>query len=280
MKSHWLPVALVISALPQLAMAQGQLRKIEVQATGEVTLPADELRLPLQILTTGNHFGTVKDRNDQLLEGILELAADHQLPRPAIESTTATFDFSPKESRRHILSGKANQQAARNKGDDPFDSSESGDIPRPPLRMVRRLTLRFEDMSHATEVLTELTDWDAVQVTREVLLSPLQAGLQVVLRQQRKARRLAVKRAKEKAAELAEASGLQLGAPISVDEATSNADFDRFTPPFDDPFDSSYPRFRPMGRLPGAAAPEDDSAPAQVTTSVGVVVVFEAWRPE
>ena len=80
MKRVWLTFALLTSALPTFAYAQGQPRKIEVRATGEVTVPIDTLRLPLELTTSGQVFAKAKDRNDQLLES-LQAALTHELPR-------------------------------------------------------------------------------------------------------------------------------------------------------------------------------------------------------
>ena len=265
-------VGVVCASLGTITSLAVEPRKIEVRATGEVTVPADELRLPLELNTSGNDFEDVKQRNDELLEQVLDVVDAHKLARPAVESTMATFDFSPSEPRRSFPSAKGNQQANRGKNDDPFGEPDTSG---PPLHMSRRLILRFGRLAEATEVIAELTALDVVRESREVRLSSLQAGLKDPVSHQRKARRLAVQRAREQAAELAEASGLQLGAPLNVDElGISDAGSGRFGP-MDDPFGPSVPRFRPIGPPQDDDGPRNAQSAAQITVSLSVRVVYE-----
>jgi uncharacterized protein YggE len=287
-KTYWLTVGLLASCLPMAATAQTEPRTIAVRATGTVTVAADELRLPLELTTSGEDFAKVKGRNDQLLEQVLDLVDSHRLRQPAEEATTGAFDYSVNESgQKGYFSKPQAFQGKGSKNDDPFAPPHRHD---PPLRMSRKLTLRFDDLSQATELLAELTDLDEVRNSHEVVLSTLQAGLKDPEPHQRKARRLAVRMCKEHAEELVEASGdLHLGAPLKISEEPTSVlpSYGRFTPPTDDPFGDPFGHRLPRSKLSlpiGYVAYQrrdveenEQSLPAaQITVSVSVNIVYEA----
>jgi uncharacterized protein YggE len=267
-------------------------RKIEVRATGEVTVAADELTLPVEVITGGDEFGAVKQRNDLLLTQLFELLSAHKMPRPAIESTTGSFDFSPDEPYRNYGNQKAqgakqtfNQPA--NNANDPFGEPKfpGGEkSARLPIHLSRRVTLKFTSLAQATELLAKLTALDAVKKSRELRLSPLQASAKEVESHQEQARLNAVRKALQKAELLAQASNLKLGPALSItDETTSGHSRAVYFSPASDPFGRLDPRSELDPRATDLAfvifQPEKapaELAPGQIQFTVMVRVVYEA----
>lgn len=281
----WLTSCLLVALSPLFAFAEGENRQVVVRGTGAVTVPADELHLSVEVRTSGEAFDVIKQRNDVLLKQVMELATKHKLPSPPIESTLATFDFSA-QAARQVAGSKGQKSQSSGKGEDPFAPDEKS----PPLSLSRRITLRFEELEQATEVLTKLTSLDAVRESRELLLSPLQASVKDTSPHEAKARRQAVQLAREKAALLAEASGLELGAAIAIADETSSTSHSR--PRLDDPFDPfgrhvppaaddrhSLPSVFVVFEKKSPAAP-DHLPPAQIEISVSVRITYEAQQPK
>jgi uncharacterized protein YggE len=288
----WLAGCLLLTGLPAAAQVRAQTpHRIEVRASGEVTVAADEMRVPLELSTMGTDLGAVKERNDALLKQIFEVLATQKLPQPAIEATSATFDFSrDDEGRNYSPKGKVNQTpSGKGKG---FDDGPSE---RPsPIQLNRHLTLRFDGLPAAAELLAKLTALDAVRKTREVRLSALQPSLKDPAPHQSKARRLAVEACKAKATLLAEASELKLGPAIAIfDEATGSSSYPRATylsPAPADPFGDPFGRAAPAGDKRSSTfafvafqagkekSPTDPERlpPGQVTISASVRIVYEA----
>jgi uncharacterized protein YggE len=257
-------------------------RQIEVRAVGETVVPADQLILPVSIVTTGSEALPVKERNDLLLKQLFDLLAAQKLARPDIESTTETFNFSTDEEGNDVAP-KQKFQAPSGKGKDPFEPRRA----EPPLRLTRQLTLRFESLSQATALLAKMTALDAVRKTNEVQLAPLRIGLKDARSQSDEARLKAVRLCKEKATQLAQASELKLGPPIAIydESASSSYPHSVYLPP--DPFGEAplpagHGPSERSGRIEFAAfqapkpAADAEPPPGQVRTSVGVRIVYEA----
>jgi len=283
----------LVAAFASAAATGQETRKIEVRATGEVTVAADELTLPIEVNTGGEDFAALKQRNDLLLSQLFDLLATHKVPRPEIDSTTGVFDFSPDEPYRNYNNQKGQVQQAfkqPNANADPF-----GDVKLPgaeksskvPMHLSRRLTLKFTSLTHATELLAKLTALDAVKKSRELRLSPLQASVKDAEKHQARARKAAVQNALEKAQLLAEASNLKLGPALSiVDETTSGHSRATYFPP--SPFGADpFGRLDPRSELDPRASdstfvifqPEKaptDLPPGQIQFTVMLRIIYEA----
>lgn len=280
----WLTLNLMTSA----AFAQ-EVRKIEVRATGGVTVAADELTLRVEIITAGDDFAALKQRNDLLLSQLYELLAMNKVQRPEIESTKGTFDFSQEQPRQGFQGSKGEFQQAIQKpfSPDPFggpkqDAAQASADPS--MYLSRMLTLRFASLSQATELLAKLTTWDAVKKSREIRLQQLIAGVKEGESHQSRARQAAVQNALKKAQLLAGASNLKLGPAVSIvdESAEGHSRSGGFVDPLNaDPFgrhgspalDSAFVVFQPA---PGAA----ESSPGQIHFSVTLRVVYEATLPK
>src|SRR5688572_1130170 len=102
----------VVLAFAGATVAGQETRKIDVRATGAVTVAADELTLPIEVITGSDDFAALKQRNDLLLSQLFELLATHKVERPEIESTTGAFDFSPDDTYRNYGNQKGQVQQA------------------------------------------------------------------------------------------------------------------------------------------------------------------------
>jgi uncharacterized protein YggE len=280
----------LLAALSFAATFAQETRKIEVRATGEVTVAADELTLPIEVITGSEDFAQLKQRNDLLLSQLFDLLTTHKVERPEIEYTTGTFDFSPDDPYRNYGKGQVQQAFKQpNANADPFGEAKpqgAEKSTRIPMHLSRRLTLRFTSLSHATELLTKLTALDAVKKSRELRLSPLSATVKESEKHQARARQAAVQKAMEKAQLLADASKLKLGSALSItDETASGSSRAVYFPA--DPFGRLDPRSELDPRTSDTAfvvfQPEKgpaELAPGQIQFSVMVRVVYEATLPK
>lgn len=267
-------------------------RKIEVRATGEVTVAADELTLPIELITGSEDFAALKQRNDLLLGQLFDLLATHGVHQPEIDSTTGTFDFSPDEPyRNYNQKGQVQQAFKQPAPNDPFGEPKLPGVEksiRVPMHLSRRVTLKFTNVSQATKLLAKLTALDAVKKSRELRLSPLQASVKDADKHLSRARKMAAQNALAKAILLADASKLRLGPALSIIEET-NSGHSRavYFPAGADPFgrldsrseldprasDTTFVLFQPEK---GPA----ELAPGQIQFSVMVRVVYEATLPK
>jgi uncharacterized protein YggE len=281
----------VVLAFVGAAAVGQETRKIDVRATGAVTVAADELTLSIEVITGSEDFATLKQRNDLLLSQLFELLATHKVDRPEIESTTGTFDFSPDDPYRNYGNQKNQVQQAfkQPNASDPFGEPKlpgAEKSARVPMHLSRRLTLKFTNLAHATELLAKLTALDAVKKSRELRLSPLQASVKDAEKHLARARKAAVQKALEKAQLLADASNLKFGPALSIeDESVAGNPRSVFFPPSfnPDPFGQLGPRSELDPRAADTAfvvfQPEKGAAdlpPGQIQFSVMVRVVFEA----
>jgi uncharacterized protein YggE len=298
LRSLWM--CSLVLAIAGVAVGQ-ESRKIEVRATGEVTVAADELTLPIEINTGSEDFAALKQRNDLLLSQLFELLATHKIDRPKIESTTGTFDFSPDDPYRNYGQKAQVQQSFKqpnananaNANPNPNASDPFGDPKLPgaeksvriPMHLSRRVTLKFTNLSQATELLAKLTALDPVKKSRELRLSPLQARVKDSEKHLAQARKAAVQNALEKAQLLAEASNLKLGPALSIVDETAAGDPRSvyFPPAFGpDPFGQVDPGQRLEPQASGstfvvyqAEKTPADLPPGQIQFSVMVRVVYE-----
>lgn len=279
------------------ANAQALPRRIEVRGRGEIKVPADQVVFDVTVLTTGDEVATTRTRNDTLTQQVFALAKSLDQPQPVIESTELSFrfenevrGFAPGEK------GQAKQQTPRGK-ESPFEAE-----PQPPVTMMRQISLRFESLSQAVELLEKLTALDAVHMTRELRLSTLHCSVKDPDIHQQKARKLAVAAAQSQAALLAEASKLTLGAAVEVVDESAGIISHVGSPrrhssldPFD-PFGNATPRpetdresssqieyvaFQSPARKAGDKALDLESLPpAQITITASVRVTFEASLPK
>jgi uncharacterized protein YggE len=287
LRSLWM--CSLVLAIAGVAVGQ-ETRKIEVRATGEVTVAADELTLPIEVITGSEDFAALKQRNDLLLSQLFDLLATHKIERPKIESTTGTFDFSPDEPYRNYGQKAQVQQSFKqpNANADPFGEPKlpgAEKSARIPMHLSRRLTLKFTSLSQATELLAKLTAMDSVKKSRELRLSPLQPKVKDAEQHLAQARKSAVQNALEKAQLLAEASNLKLGPALSiVDETAAGNSRSVFFPPAfgADPFGQVDPgkHLDPQAGDTSFVVYQAEKAPADlppghVQFSVMVRVVYE-----
>jgi uncharacterized protein YggE len=281
----------VVLVLTSAAAVGQETRKIDVRATGAVTVPADELTLSIEVITGSEDFAALKQRNDLLLSQLYELLATHKVDRPEIESTTGTFDFSPDDPYRSFGNQKGQVQQAfkQPNTNEPFGAPKlpvDEKSARVPIHLSRRLTLKFTNLFHATELLAKLTALDAVKKSRELRLSPLQASVKDAEKHLARARKVAVQKALEKAQLLADASNLKLGPALSIeDESVAGHPRSVFFPPAPfgaDPFGQLDPRSELDSRASDTSfvvfQPEKgpaDLPPGQIQFSVMVRVIYE-----
>lgn len=279
--------------------AQAIPRRIEVRGRSEIKVPADQVVFDVTVLTTGDEVATTKTRNDTLTQQVFALAKSLDRPQPVIESTELKFQYENQRPGPVVQWARPKQQVQ--------DGKESSFEPEPQprmsmvrqLEMTRQLTLRFDSLSQAVEVLEKLTALDAVGKTRELKLSPLRCGVKDAEAHQQKARKLAVAAAQSQAAVLAEASKLTLGAAVEVvDESAGMMPHVSLPAPYSsfDPFGSTTPRpaadresssqfefvaFQAAARKAADKELDLESLPpAQITITASVRVIFEASLPK
>ena len=242
-------------------------------------MPSDVLALPLSVAIDRADVQKAKDDCDRITKQIYELAESQGIPRPRLLTTDLRLGFDRESSGKGGSGGK--------KGG-PYVEAESGE---PSIHISRHLEVRFENLPQAVSFVGAIVNWDSVRKTHELRLIPLRLDVADRKSPSLEARRHAVENARERAALLAEQTGLRLGDAIRVyDDVPERA----VTFPDDDPFGGPYGESRVMSmqqhlptefRLVAAStAPSleeldlDQLPPAQVELMRTVSIVYEARK--
>jgi uncharacterized protein YggE len=259
---------------------------VRVSATGEVTAPSDTVVLHLLVTTSSSDLQETKNRNDQITTQIYKLAESQAIPRAALNSTELQVDFET-HARRHHGKGVAQQAFDKGGKQQAFDEDEA---PRPPIRMLRHVEVRFDDLSQTIRFMAEVVKWESVRATHELTLAPLRFGVANPHDYLADARRRAVASAKETATLLAKQNGLTLGNATQIYDGNTFGG-EASLRPDDDPFAAgpgagtetlpqpSVGLFSVREDRPQEKLNIDRIPPAQIKITAGVTIVFKVHKP-
>lgn len=182
-------VMFLLAALPAAAEEPAR-RTLTVSASGQVEATPDRVILPVQVESRDRSLAVAKQHNDRMTDRVLKIAAEYKISKEKVK--TSGMYINPQyrwENNKQIMEGYVVSRSMQITLD-VIDQVE---------RLIAALTEAGIDQIHGMQF--TLSDPDALESD---------------------ARKLAVRKASAKAAELAAAAGVKLGKVLSIQQGGEN----------------------------------------------------------